>query len=141
MRVKKDATQIDDTYFLNVTEKVNGNSLTGPLVYLGNNKVLAQVVREDLVVDGDYWGVLSDVYQNEWYAIDLAAQTATKLDVPLSRGNGDGNPIKTTDGLGAFVVNSADGNFIYTYNPATGETKKGIEYIGANVIYKIHNIE
>src|SRR5688572_5622503 len=97
MRVKKDATQIDDTYFLNVSEKVNGNNLTGPLVYLGNNKVLAQVVREDLVVGGDYWGVLSDVYQNEWYVIDLSAGTDTKLDVPLSRGNGDGNPILTSN--------------------------------------------
>src|SRR5688500_7182278 len=141
MRVKNNATQIDDTYFLNVSEKVNDNNLTGPLVYLGNNKVLAQVVREDLVEDGDYWGVLSSVYQNEWYVIDLSAQTATKLDVPLSRGNGDGNPIKTSDGLGAFVVNAADGNFIYTYNPSNGETKKGITYIGANVIYKVHNIE
>lgn len=141
MRVKKDATVIDDTYFLNVSEKVNGNNLTGPLVYLGNNKVLAQVVREDLVEEGDYWGVLSDVYQNEWYVIDLVGQSATKLDVPLSRGNGDGNPIMTSDGLAAFVVNAADGNFIYTYNPATGEAEKGITYIGANVIYKLHNIE
>jgi hypothetical protein len=141
MRVKNNTTQIDDTYFLNVSEKVNGNNLTGPLVYLGNNLVLAQVVREDLVEDGDYWGVLSDIYQNEWYVIDLSAQTATKLDVPLSRGNGDGNPIKTSDGLGAFVVNAADGNFIYTYNPSNGETKKGIAYVGANVIYKVHNIE
>jgi hypothetical protein len=141
MRVKSNATQIDDTYFLNVKEKVNGNSLTGPLVYLGNNKVLTQVVREDLVEGGDYWGVLSDIYQNEWYVIDLSAQTATKLDVPLSRGNGDGNPILTSNGLGAFIVNSAEGNFIYTHNPETGETKKGITYIGANVIYKLHNIE
>lgn len=141
MRVKSNATVIDDSYFLNVKEKVDGNSLTGPLVYLGDNKVLAQVVREDLVEDGDYWGVLSDVYQNEWYVIDLSAQSVTKLDVPLSRGNGDGNPILTSNGLGAFVVNAADGNYIYTYNPANGETKKGITYIGANVIYKLHNIE
>jgi hypothetical protein len=141
MRVKSNATAIDDSYFLNVKEKVNGNSLTGPLVYLGNNKVLAQVVREDLVKGGDYWGVLSNVYQNEWYVIDLSAQSVTKLDVPLSRGNGDGNPILTSNGLGAFVVNAADGNFIYTYNPANGETKKGLTYIGANVIYKLHNIE
>jgi hypothetical protein len=81
------------------------------------------------------------VYQNEWYVIDLSSQTATKLDVPLSRGNGDGNPIKTTDGLAALVVNSADGNFIYTYNPSKNETKKGITYLGANVIYKLHNIK
>lgn len=141
MRVKNNATVIDDTYFLNVKEKVNGNSLTGPLVYLGNNKVLAQVVREDLVEDGDYWGVLSDVYQNEWYVIDLAAESVTRLDVPLSRGNGDGNPILTSNGLGAFVVNASDGNYVYTYNPANGETKKGLTYIGANVIYKLHNIE
>jgi hypothetical protein len=141
MRVKSNATQIDDTYFLNVKEKVNGNSLTGPLIYLGSDKVLAQVVREDLVEGGDYWGVLSDVYQNEWHVVDLSAQTVSKLDVPLSRGNGDGNPILTSNGLGAFVVNSAEGNFIYTYNPANGETKRGITYVGANVIYKIHNIE
>jgi hypothetical protein len=141
MRVKANATTIDDSYFLNAKEKVSGNSLTGPLVYLGGNKVLAQVVREDLVENGDYWGVLSDVYQNEWYVFDLSAQTATKLDVPLSRGNGDGNPIMTSNGLAAFAVNATDGNSVYTYNPANGETKKGITYIGANVIYKIHNIE
>lgn len=141
MRVKKDATLIDDTYFLNVSDEVEGNNLTGPLVYLGNNKVLAQVVREDLVENGDYWGVLSDVYQNEWYVIDLTAQTATKLDVPLSRGNGDGNPIFMANGLAAFVVNASDGNYIYTYNPTTGETKKGLTYVGANVIYKVHNVE
>ena len=141
MRVKSNATQIDDSYFLNVKENVDWNSLTGPLVYLGNNKVLAQVVREDLVEGGDYWGVLSDVYQNEWYVIDLLAQTVVKLDVPLSRGNGDGNPILTSNGLGAFVINAADGNYIYTYNPANGEVKKGLTYIGANVIYKLHNIE
>ncbi|HEY3406241.1 MAG TPA: DUF4374 domain-containing protein [Ohtaekwangia sp.] len=141
MRVKNNETTIDDTYFLNVKSKVNNNNLTGPLVYLGDDKVLAQVVREDLVENGDYWGVESDIYQNEWYVIDLSAETATKLDVPLSRGNGDGNPIMTADGLAAFVVNAANGNFIYTYNPTTGETKKGITYVGANVIYKLHNIE
>lgn len=141
MRVQKDATTIDDTFFLNVSEKVNNNNLTGPLVYLGGDKVLAQVVREDLVKDGDYWGVLSDVYQNEWYIIDLAAGSATKLDVPLSRGNGDGNPIRTDSGLGAFIVNASTGNFIYTYNPSNGEVAKGLTYIGANVIYKLHNIE
>lgn len=141
MRVKKDATQIDETYFLNVSDEVDGNNLTGPMVYLGNNKVLSQVVREDLVEDGDYWGVLSDVYQNEWYVIDLSAKNATKLDVPLSRGNGDGNPIFMSNGLAAFVVNASTGNFIYTYNPTTGETKKGLTYVGANVIYKLHNVE
>jgi len=141
MRVKSGETEIDDTYFLNVKEKVNNNNLTGPLVYLGNDKVLAQVVREDLVENGDYWGVDSDVYQNEWYVIDLAGATATKLDVPLSRGNGDGNPIMTAGGLAAFVVNASTGNYIYTYNPVTGETRKGLTYVGANVIYKLHNIE
>ena len=141
MRVKSGEASIDDSYFLNVSSKVNNNNLTGPLIYLGDDKVLAQVVREDLVENGDYWGVDSDVYQNEWYIIDLAAETATKLDVPLSRGNGDGNPIKTASGIAAFVVNSADGNFVYTYDPVTEEAAKGLKYVGSNVIYKLHSIE
>lgn len=142
MRILNGQSKIDDNYFFNVKEKVSDNSLNGPSVYMGNNKLLVQIVREDLVKEGDYWGVSATAaFQNEYYVLDLVTKAATKLDVPLSRGNGDGNPIKAGDNLYAFVVNAQSGNYIYTYNTATNETKQGIKYIGALVIYKIHNLK
>lgn len=142
MRIKSGETTIDDSYFFDVTASVNNNNLNGPSIYMGNNKLLVQIVREDLVVDGDYWGAFeSGIFQNEYYVLDIYAKNATKLDVPLSRGNGDGNPIKAGDNLYAFAVNCADGNFVYTYNTSTGETQRGIKYVGALVIYKLHSLK
>ncbi len=142
MRIRNGETQIDDSYMLNVSAKVSNNNLNGPSVYMGNNKLLVQIVREDLVVDGDYWGAFEDgVFQNEYYVLDLDAESATKLNVPLSRGNGDGNPIKTDNDSYAFVVNEENGNYIYTYNTSNGEVKQGLKYTGALVVYKLHSLE
>ncbi|HTF82123.1 MAG TPA: DUF4374 domain-containing protein [Cytophagales bacterium] len=142
MRILNGQSTIDDNYFFNVKEKVADNSLNGPSIYMGNNKLLVQIVREDLVKEGDYWGASATAaFQNEYYVLDLGTKAATKLDAPLSRGNSDGNPIKAGDNLYAFVVNAQSGNYIYTYNPATNETKQGLKYIGALVIYKIHNLK
>lgn len=110
--------------------------------YMGNNKLLVQIVREDLVKNGDYWGATTTgVFQNEYYVLDINTLAATKLNVPLSRVNGDGNPIKAGADLYAFAVNAASGNYVYTYNVASGEVKEGLKYIGALVIYKLHNIQ
>lgn len=142
MRVQNGQTTIDDSYFFDVSDVTGGNNFNGPSIYMGNNKVLVQIVREDLVVNGDYWGAdPSAVFQNEYYVLDLVAKSATKLNVPLSRGNGDGNPIKISDELYAFAVNEANGNFVYTYNTSTGEVKQGLKYIGALVIYKLHSLK
>ena len=142
LRVKAGETKIDDEYFFNVTAKVNNNNLNGPSVYMGNNKMLVQIVREDLVKAGDYWGASPDgIFQNEYYVLDLNMQSATKLNVPLSRGNGDGNPIKISDNTFAFIVNGQDGNYVYTYNTSNGDVKQGIKYIGALVIYKLHHLK
>lgn len=142
MRIKNGETTIDDSYFFNVTSSTGDNNLNGPSIYMGNNKLLVQIVVEDLVENGDYWGASENgIFQNEYYVLDLSTKTASKLNVPLSRGNGDGNPIKVGTDLYAFIVNGADGNFVYTYNVSTGEVKQGLKYIGALVIYKLHSLE
>lgn len=111
------------------------------MIYLGDNKLLAQVVREELAVNGDRWGLSSGVYLHEWYLFDISTQAASKLDIPLSRGVPSNNAIKTSDGLVAIIANTEEGNFVYTYNPRNGEIKRGLSYLGAEVINSIYNID
>ena len=129
-RIKAGESEFDAGYFFNVSAKVNGNH-TGGMLYVGNNKAIIQVFNSDLITKyADY----QNGYVIEYYLADLAAQTVTKLDVPMSR-----YPRKALellkDGRAAIMINSQnDGNAIYIFDPASNATTKGLTYTGAEYI-------
>ena len=129
LRIKSGETDFDPDYFFNVTEKVDGNHIL-TLTNIGNGKALTKVFRNDLIVES------SDFFSGfviEHYLLDLEAQTAEKLGIPLTAGHDDAFAA-IGDGKFAVNANTANGNFIYIFDSADESVIQGLEYIGAGGI-------
>lgn len=130
VRIKAGASDFDDTYFFNLSEKFGGNHTAG-MAYAGNNKAVVQVFRSDLITEyKDYQGS----YVIEYHAIDLITKETTKLNLPLSK-----YPRRTVRSIGngkvAIVGNTeTEGNNIYIYDAATNAVTKGLSYTGTDAI-------
>lgn len=130
VRIKAGQTEFDDSYFFNLTEKLNGNH-TGGMLYVGNGKALVQVFRSDLITKyKDYQGA----FVIEYYEVDLNTKAIKKLNIPLAK-----YPRRAMamlqDGKAAIVGNTQnEGNNIYIYDPATGSVTKGLQYNGTEYI-------
>ena len=129
LRIKAGETDFDTSYFYNLSDQLGGYDARG-LYYIGNGKLLTKVWNRS--IDADINGYFGGKVWEE-YLVDLTTRTATKLDVPLSQGYST-DFVKTKSNKWAFVVNADTGNFIYTYDPATGTVAKGLEYIGVSTI-------
>jgi len=135
-RINANEDDFDTDYFLNLSEKVNDNPTCG-MAYAGNNKVVFQVFRNDLIsAYSDYQG--SKVI--EYYVVDLDTEAVTQLDIDLSQ-----YPRHMVKSIGddkvAIVANTEAGEFIYTYNSSTDTLVKGLEYVGTETINSIIIIE
>lgn len=129
VRINSGEDDFDEDYFLNLTDKVNGNH-TGGMAYAENNKVVFQVFRGDLITAyADY----SESYTIEYYVVDLITESVTQLDIPLCK-----YPRDMIEYIGdekvAITANTAEGNFVYIYNSSTNTVSKGLEYTGADTI-------
>ncbi|WP_234571562.1 DUF4374 domain-containing protein [Rhodohalobacter sp. 614A] len=130
VRINAGETEFDDSYFLNLTEKFEGNH-TGGMVYAGNNVAVVQVFRSDLVDEyGDYQGD----FVIEYHAVNLESGATQKLDVPLSKWPRRSMQL-LDDGTVAIVGNTqSEGNNIYIFDPADYSVTKGLVYEGAELI-------
>ena len=137
--------EIDPDFFFNISETLGGLTSNetsykyhtdGIFHYLGDGKFLVRVTDEDKIVDySDYYDPSNGVYAKEHYIADINNGTMTKLDVPESFAAYE-NMIEF-DNKVAFVLNTADGAFLYIYNKDTGEVKQGLKVEGAKTINTI----
>lgn len=137
VRIKSGQSEFDNSYFFDITAKTGGNH-TGGFLYVGNNKAIVQVFRSDLITAyRDY----ANGYVIEYYVADLAAQTLTKLNMPLSR-----NPKQALsllkDGKAVIVSNTqTEGSGLYIYDPSNGTLSKGLTYTGTETIESFRAFE
>lgn len=124
VRIKSGQTDFDDTYFLNLTARLNGNH-SGGMIFAGGNKVIVQVFESKLIKSyGDY----QQGFVISYYEADLQTQALRKLDLPLSK-----YPRRALErlknGKVAIAVNAENGeNAFYIYDGQTGKVKKGLVY-------------
>lgn len=129
VRINSGESDFDEYYFLNLSEKVDGNH-TGGMAYAQNDKVVFQVFRSDLITEyADY----SNSFTIEYYVVDLSTEVVTKLDIPLCQYPRDMIEYIGDDKV-AITANTEEGNFIYIYNSTTNTVTKGIEYSGTETI-------
>ncbi|WP_192579191.1 DUF4374 domain-containing protein [Dyadobacter aurulentus] len=130
VRIKSGQTEFDDSYFLNLTSKLNGNH-SGGMIYAGNGKVIVQVFESGLIKayrDYQHGFVIS------YYEADLLSQSLKKLHIPLSK-----YPRRALErlknGKVAIAINAENGeNACYIYDRATGSAKKGLIYQNAEFV-------
>ena len=140
-RFKKDAKKIDENYYFNISEKLNGDNCLGG-AYAGNGKLLLRRLRQDLV---KIWGDYGFANVQEYHVIDLANQSISKLDIPLSKSLATAPNViaDPTDNKAYFTINTKDSNGefnVYQYNSLTNTVTKGAKINSVdqvNVLFKI----
>ncbi len=132
-KIKNGERVFDNSYFFSLSAKMNNND-PDALMYLGNGKAIVRNYKDDYVVNWSDWGKPIVEY---WY-LDVVAQTAVKINVPLfyggatSYGYADGKvylPVRT----------DAEGLILYVYDPATNAVTKGAKVEGLSDIQAIYN--
>ena len=107
------------------------------MAYAGNNKVVFQVFRNDLITAyADYQGAKVI----EYYVVDLTTEVVTQLDIDLCQYPRDA-VISLGDNKVAIVANTDAGNYIYTYDSTTDTLTQGLEYEGTETINSITPFE
>jgi len=125
-RIKKGTSVVDPTYFLNLSEKLNGDAVLGG-GYAGNGKLLIRRIRMDLALTWSSYGFAN---VQEFHVVDMATGNITKLNVPLAKSQATAPNILADNGKVYFPVNTKDidGNFyIYNYDSANGSLNKGVK--------------
>lgn len=129
-RINKSEERPDPDYFFNISASPINNHGYG-VWYIGNGKAIVRTERKGLFTG------MKDHYkvpQMDFYVIELAAKTVNRLGLPLDKGTAR-QCILVENGLVYITVNSgAEGNYVWIYNPKTGDIKKGMEIEG-NVDY------
>lgn len=130
VRIRAGHDTFDDTYFLNLSTRLNGNH-TGGIVYAGHNKVIMQVFDSSLIkAYRDY----QNGFVIRYYEVDLLTQLVRKLDIPLSK-----YPRRAMErlpnGKVAIAINAENGeNAFYIYDGKTKLVKKGLVYSNAEYL-------
>lgn len=126
LKIKKGATEFDQTYFFNVQEKSGGYKISSSS-YIGNGKVLLQMYGTVGTNTGTARLAVADVYQ-QTFAWVAGAPDAISFTT-VNRYN-----IVSEDGKSAVVgINTAAGNWIYAINGTTGVATQGIKVEGGSI--------
>lgn len=126
VRINSGETDFDTDYFLDITALTGYHSLG--MLYIGNGDAIVQVFNSDLAESG---------YSVEYYVVDLAEETASKLDIPA--GSNFRQAFRRTlallgNGNTAILVNQEVGSTVYIYDVETGTVSEGTTYTGADYI-------
>lgn len=130
-KVSNGASEINADYFFDLSAISDGNKEFYGLYDLGNGKGITRLGKKDVLLTfDDYNG--SDVF--EYYVVDVAAKTKTKLNLPLSQ-YVSSSPVLVENGKAYILVSTkANGNFVYTYDINSGSLSKGIEVKGLDYV-------
>lgn len=139
-RIKKGAITVDPTYFFDLSAKLNGDPTLGG-AYAGNGKLVVRRIRMDLYTD---WSSFSGSNIQDYHVVDLATNTVTSLNVPLSKSLSTAPNIMADNGKVYFPVNTkdVDNNFnIYNYDSATGAVSKGVKISSIDQINALFRVK
>jgi hypothetical protein len=125
-RIKKSETTIDPDYFFNISSSPVQNHGYG-FWYIGNGKAIVRTERKG------FFAGMKDHYkvaQFDFYVLDLESKNVNRLGLPLDKGTAR-QCVLVENGLVYITVNSnSEGNYVWIYNPKTGNLKKGMQFEG-----------
>ncbi|MET1053790.1 MAG: DUF4374 domain-containing protein [Pedobacter sp.] len=126
VRINKDATVFDQSYFFNVEQKSGGYKISSS-AYIGNGKALVQMYGTIGKASGAPRLAIADVYNQTFTWVTglpaiITSTTTNRYNV-------------TTDDLSAIYlgINSPDGNWIYTINGTSAVATRGIKVEGGSI--------
>lgn len=123
LRINSGETEFDADYFMNLTEKFDGNHTAG-FLYVGNDKAIVQVFDADQIsAYSDYQGNFSI----EYHVVDIITGETERLDIPLSLYPRQALDL-SRDGKGLIATTTATESAIYVYDASTGTLSKGLVY-------------
>lgn len=128
-RIKAGENIFDTSYFFDLSAISDGNREFYGFWDLGNGKAITRLGRKDLLKTfTDYFS--TDVF--EYYVVDFTAKTKTKLELPLNKVV-HASPVLVENGKAYIAVaSSTSGNFVWTYDIASGSLTKGLEIKGVD---------
>lgn len=119
-RIKNGSTDIDPTYFFNYSAAIN-NEKAPAMWYIGNGKAIVRSRITGQSIDADHYFTVVDV---------RTGTVIKKLDLPVDKGERMVNAVIVEDGKAFIMVNAADRDYIWQYDPATDQLSKGAEFTG-----------
>ncbi len=126
-RIRKGASSIDSTYFLNISGSVIQNHAYS-IYYLGEGKAIIRNERKDLFTKwDDHW----KVPHFEFHLADIATGKVRKLNLPLDKGTRRQCVLKEGDIVYISINAGKDGNYIWNYNLKTDTLQKGLKLSGS----------
>lgn len=129
LRIKAGENTFDNSYFFDLSAISEGNREFYGFWDLGNGKAITRLGRKGLLnTFDDYFK--TDVF--DYYLVDIAAKTKTKLDLPLSKVVHASTVLVENGKAYIAVASSTSGNFVYTYDIASGSITKGLEIKGVD---------
>jgi hypothetical protein len=123
-RIKQGDTALDQDYFFNISASAIQNHGYG-LWYTGSGKAIIRTERKNIFSGmKDHW----KIPHFDYYVIDLETKETSRLPLPLDKGTAK-QCVLVEDGMVYIGVNSqTEGNYIWHYNPKSGDLKKGLKF-------------
>ncbi|WP_276485659.1 DUF4374 domain-containing protein [Paraflavitalea pollutisoli] len=119
-RIKSGETTLDASYYFDFSAKTSNGK--GPAMwYIGNGQAIVRTRIAGESIDAEHSFSVINV---------KTGQFIKKLDLPADKGERMVQAVIVEDGKAYIAVNSADKDYIWEYDPATGGLKAGAEFIG-----------
>ncbi|MEM7258380.1 MAG: DUF4374 domain-containing protein, partial [Pseudomonadota bacterium] len=131
LRIQNGASTFDADYFFDVEAAGSGGRLFWA-DYIGDGKALGRVLVNE---SAPYWfsAFAKDFYEQKLVLIDLEAQTVTDVEgVPLHQKRYT-SPLQVIDGKVLLSIETADANYVYEYDVATGVATQGSQVLGKTI--------
>jgi len=129
-RIRQSEEHLDPDYFFNVSASPIQNHGYG-FWYIGNGKAIVRTETKGLFTGmKDHYKVA----QFNFYELDLATKTTTRLNLPRDKGTAR-QCVLVEQGIVYITVNSdSEGSYVWTYNPETKDLRKSLK-VGGNIDY------
>lgn len=143
LRIPADATEFDEDYFFNITEKTDGGFIFW-FDHIGGNKALARIIpNEDACsaapltdngLSACIWvGYTKAIFNQKLVILDLEKQTITDVEgVPLHQKRYT-SPLNIIDGKVYVSIETKDTNAVYAIDVETGVATKGADFEGKTI--------
>ncbi|MGA9650471.1 DUF4374 domain-containing protein [Pedobacter sp.] len=134
-RVKSGSTQTDATYFYELTDRTKEEALG--LYHVGNGKAIVKIMDKTQIDGSSAYG---SKYITDYYLVDVANQTKTKINIPKSISGGYSENVLVDNGVVYIAAKTADGFYVYVYNVATGTVTRGLKLEGITSLRRLEKL-
>jgi hypothetical protein len=135
-RVKGGATKIDPDYFYELTDRNKEEALG--LFYIGNGKAITKILDKTQITGSSSYG---SAYMTDYYVIDVANQTKTKINIPKSLSGSFSENVLVENGVVSIAANTVDGFYIYQFNINTAAVTRGAKLEGVSGLTRLERIK